>query len=83
VQPVRNLKMMASRAARWSIRRRPVLLGGSHSARIGSIFSHNWSGTRQMVGRGFSWGIVLANWGLLSSGIVQMIAGHESFEIVS
>src|SRR3954451_17473209 len=55
-QPVRNLKMIASRAARWSIRRRPVLLGGSHSARIGSIFSHNSSGTRQMVGRGFAWG---------------------------
>jgi hypothetical protein len=28
-------------------------------------------------------GIVLANWGLLSSGIVKMIAGQEGFEIVS
>jgi len=28
-------------------------------------------------------GIVLANWGLLSSGIVKMIAGQEGFEIAS
>jgi hypothetical protein len=34
-------------------------------------------------GKGLFLGIVLANRGLLSSGIVQMIADQESFEIVS
>src|SRR5215204_3503399 len=54
-QPLRILKMIASRAARWSTRGLPVLFGGSCSSKIGPIFSHNSSGTRQMVGMGFSW----------------------------
>jgi hypothetical protein len=37
------------------MRGRPVLFGGSCSLRIGSMISHNSSGTRQMVGSGFSW----------------------------
>src|SRR5215210_8155924 len=54
-QPLLILKMIASRAARWSTRGRPVLFGGSCSFRIGSMISHNSSGTRQMVGSGFFW----------------------------
>src|SRR5215218_3410674 len=54
-QPLLIRKMIASRAARWSTRGRPVLFGGSCKARIGSMISHNSSGTRQMVGSGFSW----------------------------
>src|ERR671911_3098133 len=53
--PLRIRKMIASRAARWSTRGRPVLFGGSCSWRIGSMTSHNPSGVRQMVGSGFSW----------------------------
>jgi hypothetical protein len=34
-------------------------------------------------GKRFLLGIVLANWGLLSPGIVKMIAGQEGFEIAS
>src|SRR5215212_163931 len=51
--PLLILKMIASSAARWSIRGRPVLFGGSCSRRIASMISHNWSGMRQMVGSGF------------------------------
>src|SRR5215216_585283 len=51
--PLLILKMIASKAARWSTRGRPVLFGGSCSSRIGSMISHNSSGTRQMVGSGF------------------------------
>src|SRR5918992_3468785 len=54
-QPLLILKMMASKAARWSTRGRPVLFGGSCSFRIGSMIFHNWSGTHQMVGSGFFW----------------------------
>src|SRR5215204_6846552 len=54
-QPLLILKMIASRAARWSTRGRPVLFGGSCSFRIGSMISHNSSGTRQMVGSGIFW----------------------------
>src|SRR5215210_6829632 len=54
-QPLLILKMIASKAARWSTRGRPVLFGGSCSFRIGSMISHNSSGTRQMVGSGFFW----------------------------
>src|ERR687898_906415 len=54
-QPLRILKMIASRAARWLTRGRPLLFGGSCKARIGSIFSHSWSGVRQMVGSGLCW----------------------------
>src|SRR5215213_8823890 len=54
-QPHLIRKMIASRAARWLTRGRPVLLGGSCALRIGSMISHNSSGTRQMVGSGFSW----------------------------
>ena len=46
-QPVLSRKMIASRTARWSMRRRPVFFGGSCSARIGSISSHSSSGIRQ------------------------------------
>src|SRR5215203_1184234 len=53
--PLLILKMIASKAARWSTRGRPVLLGGSCSFRIGSMISHNSSGTRQMGGSGFFW----------------------------
>src|SRR5215217_878466 len=53
--PLLSLKMISSKAARWSTRGRPVLLGGSCSWRIGSMISHNSSGTRQMVGSGFFW----------------------------
>src|SRR5918993_662318 len=44
-QPLLILKMMASKAARWSTRGQPVLIGGSCSFRIGSMIFHNWSGT--------------------------------------
>src|SRR5215211_152320 len=54
-QPLLILKMIASSAARWLTRGLPVLFGGSCSSKIGPIFSHNSSGTRQMVGMGFSW----------------------------
>src|SRR5215218_5319432 len=55
LDPLLILKMIASKAARWSTRGRPVLLGGSCSWRIGSMIFHNSSGTRQMVGSGFFW----------------------------
>jgi hypothetical protein len=42
-QPLRSRKMIASRAARWSMRGRPVGLDGKWSFRIGSIFSHSSS----------------------------------------
>src|SRR5215207_2039507 len=54
-QPLLILKMIASKAVRWSTRGRLVLLGGSCSFRIGLMISHNSSGTRQMVGSGFFW----------------------------
>jgi len=50
--PLRRRKMIASSAARWSIRLRPSRLGGSNSASTGVISTHNSSGTRQMVGNG-------------------------------
>src|SRR5215210_562204 len=53
--PLLILKMIASRAARWSMRGRPVLFGGSCSVRIGLMISHNSSGVCQMVGSGFCW----------------------------
>jgi hypothetical protein len=43
--------MIASSAARWSIRRGPRL-GGSASARIGSIAAHSSSHARQTAGSG-------------------------------
>jgi hypothetical protein len=49
-----KLNLLASRAARWSMRRRPVFSGGSCSAMIGSISSHSPSGVRQMVVSGFT-----------------------------
>src|SRR5512133_12877 len=55
-QPVLSRKMTASSTARRSARGRPVVFGGSCSARMGSIFSHSLSGTRQMVGMGLSSG---------------------------
>ena len=58
-QPMRKRKTTASRMARRSTRGRPVLFGGSCSARIGSIFSHIPSGTRQIVGSGFVSAVVV------------------------
>src|SRR5215204_7266550 len=69
--PLLILKMIASRAARWSTRGRPVFFGGSCSWRIGSMISHNSSGTRQMVGRGFCWGGFSDIAGPLSVGITS------------
>ena len=43
--------MIASRAARGSIRGRPVRAGGSSSARIGATIPQRESGVYQMVGR--------------------------------
>src|SRR5215218_8707501 len=54
-KPLLILKMIASRASRRSMRGRPVLFGGSCFSRIGSMISHSSSGTRQMVGSGFTW----------------------------
>jgi hypothetical protein len=82
-QPLRSRKMIASRAARWSTRGRPVFFGGSCSFRIGSIFSHNCSGTRQMVGMGLSWS---PRSGIFTSYRQQpppIIPEHRGFEIVS
>src|SRR3954470_12790564 len=53
------------------------------SARMGSIFSHNWSGTRQMVGSGFSWKSCSLIEVSSRSDIAEIIADRESFEIIS
>src|SRR5215216_912803 len=82
-QPVLIRKMTLSRASRWSMRGLPVLFGGSCSVRIGSIFSHNWSGTRRIVGIGFSsspCSAIFASCILRSSPIIPEC---EGFEIVS
>jgi hypothetical protein len=55
-QPVLRRKMTASSTARRSARGRPVLLGWSCLARMGSIFPQSSSGTHQMAGMGFSSG---------------------------
>ena len=82
-QPVLIRKMTVSKASRWSMRGLLVLFGGSCSVRIGWIFSHNWSGTRQIVGIGFSWSpcsAIFASCILRSSPIIPEC---EGFEIVS
>src|SRR5215213_2508286 len=60
-QPLRILKMIASRAWRWSMHGRPVHFGASCSSRIGSMMIHNSSGTLHIVASGFCgvefWGI--------------------------
>src|SRR5438270_9795458 len=42
--------MIASSAARWAIRGRPVAAGGSDSASSGATTAHSASGTRQIGG---------------------------------
>ena len=82
-QPVRKRKMTASKTARWSTLGRPVFFGGSCSLRIGSIFSHSSSGTRQIVGMGFSSGERSTIGASYSQGLPPMIPDREGFEIVS
>ena len=75
--------MTASKTARWLTLGRPVFFDGSCSFRIGSIFSHSWSGTRQIVGMGFFSGARSTMGTSYSQGLPSMISNRKGFEIVS
>ena len=60
-----------------------MAFGGSCSFRIGSIFSHNSSGTRQMVGKGFSLLVFLDIGASFSGDHAKDVTRSQGFEIVS